>query len=626
MAIDLLSIVPDDPKDVIFWTGAGISLDSPSNLPSGWSLTEDVVNKFCIDGTWKKLRDYLRKADIDDANGNIKEIPRLESIFGSAVSMLGYNDALECLNEFDTIPNTIHHFFAHHISAGGKHVTLNLDLCIKKAINISVPHAEYNIIDPEDDSIDHSKEGLILHLHGRIGNSYKKLGITIESITYGVSQQIKLLLLKLLKEKSAIIFCGYSGSDFFDVNPFFRNLKGEIELYDKNIIWIDHTDKEDVLTTYHGSKTKKDILDSLSSCNANVYVYKTKTINVIKKLSTQWSFPSADITDKGKKIEMIIDLEEWKKALVTAKIFVSMGLGVEVLKMTPRIVEYIDDYKKYCDSKSDLDEFSAENRILYIINEAMREVGLYQDANKISHKIVRQSKLDNLFFFERTASDLWLIGKLFSSLRFFKEGLEYGENNLGKSSKFDSVYIECLRGYMQCCRDIGRIPFVGYFLMKRKIKLALDYLCKKAIEAALKRSPYDLSHIKRLFSWEYPEIAKTNTIPSYLADETNIIHVFSETDNFLGVINSKRSEVVRKINSKEPVSEEEIAKLIWLSAIIGNHPGIVKACNLIQANILPDSFSTTQYSLIRIIEQLFEMIKGAVKAILKILSNKCIKK
>jgi hypothetical protein len=207
-------------------------------------------------------------------------------------------------------------------------------------------------------------------------------------------------------------------------------------------------------------------------------------------------------------------------------------------------------------------------------------------------------------------------------LKTFKKGLEYGGDNLGESNKFDSVYIECLRGYMQCCRDIGKMPCIGSFLIKTKIQLSLDCLGRKEVETALKRSPYDLSHITRLFLWESPELVKMNSIPIYLSDETNIIHVFSETDNFLGAVNTKRSEIIKKINSKESVSDEEIAKLLWLSVLINNHPGTVKACSLIQSKILPNSFSKIQYSLTRTMEQSFEITKVIFISALKYISKK----
>jgi hypothetical protein len=221
------NIIPKNPCDVVFWTGAGISLDSPSSLPSGYSLTEDVVNTYCINNTWSTICRYLKKARLEDASGNVKSIPRLESILGNVVSVLGF-DILNHFSFLDAPPNFFHHFFSHHILAGGNHITLNLDLCIENAINHFIPSLRYEVITPDNVPANisgYTKDGWLLHLHGKFGSDLANLGLTIENVTKGINDKISQLIIEAINSKRVIVFLEYSGSDVFDVNPFFEKLK-----------------------------------------------------------------------------------------------------------------------------------------------------------------------------------------------------------------------------------------------------------------------------------------------------------------------------------------------------------------------------------------------------------------
>lgn len=129
-ALSQIEIPP--PERVCFWTGAGISVYSPSNLPLGIPLTRGAIEAFCLAGTWEKVLSYLQQADLIDEWGNRKLYPRLEAVLNSIVGVLGY-DALRFLSVPDAPPNDLHYFFAWHLSQDGKHVTVNMDDCIRQA-------------------------------------------------------------------------------------------------------------------------------------------------------------------------------------------------------------------------------------------------------------------------------------------------------------------------------------------------------------------------------------------------------------------------------------------------------------------------------------------------------------
>ncbi len=79
--------IPRNPKPVLFWTGAGISIDPPASLPSGYKLTKDIVDAFCLPETWADITSLLSQANFYGFSGNKKTFPRLEALLGSMVSI-----------------------------------------------------------------------------------------------------------------------------------------------------------------------------------------------------------------------------------------------------------------------------------------------------------------------------------------------------------------------------------------------------------------------------------------------------------------------------------------------------------------------------------------------------------
>jgi hypothetical protein len=512
-------------------------------------------------------------------------------ILGNVVSVLGF-DTLNDFSFLDAPPNPFHHFFAHHIKAGGGHVTLNLDLCIENAIKDYMPSAEYNIIITPDKipsiGLTDLKHGWVLHLHGKYGDNLSSLGITIESVTRGIRDEISRFIIEAICSKRLIIFVGYSGSDFFDVNPFFETLGCHNDLSGKHVIWLDYSPNGNSIDfiEYNKSKLKTSILDSLAKSRAKIHTWRGKTIDIIEELRGFWGYPRfPNPSSSSGKNRISVSVEEWKKELVTTRVYVSMGLGKRALALWNKIEPSMRRYESYCVNKFDLTELSPPNRLLYLHNEANRENGLYSDAHETTQRFIRITDLDKMLYLERFASDLWLMGRLFQAKMKFAEGLSFGINRLGSSHRFDILYIECLRGYMQLCRDFGRLPIFGDMLLKRYIKDALKAIgTDNRIELALRMSPYDRSHIARLFAWEKLGLKDNTELPKWLTDLTNIKYVFSETDNLLGIINSMRSEIKATLYSGQKLKENTLLSLLHLSELIEDYPGIVKAYQLLAYN------------------------------------------
>ncbi len=210
-------------------------------------------------------------------------------------------------------------------------------------------------------------------------------------------------------------------------------------------------------------------------------------------------------------------------------------------------------------------------------------MGFYKDASKITQEFLSNSDLDIMQIYERRASEEWLAGSWFSARKEFLKALDYGRSRLGKSHRFDVIYVETLRAYMQLCRDVGRIPLIGRQLLKKYISYPVDLIVNnRELQKVLLKTPYDRAHIARLFSWEGDELKSfMQRLPDFLKDESVIFDIFGETDNILGIINATRGKMLVDLSKGLRVKEFEVVKLLELSVAIEDNPGIVKACHIL---------------------------------------------
>jgi len=278
-----------------------------------------------------------------------------------------------------------------------------------------------------------------------------------------------------------------------------------------------------------------------------------------------------------------------------------MGLGQKARSVLEGQGHLVELYSRYCEGQQDLLEITPVNRILYIQNEAFRELGLYKEASKITGDFIALTDIDVMLIHERRASDAWLAGSLLCAEKDFKTALAYGQSRTGKSYRFDMLYLETLRAYMQLCRDFRHIPVIGKYLMVKYMAYPIEII--RHTEHLFLRSPYDRSHISRLFAWEWQALEKLKeNLPSSLLDESNIITVFGETDNILGVINTTRSQIWSQLLQGKIVQKELIFDVLSLSRAIGDNPGIVKAYQLLAVCGMPefiDALIGTQWIIIR---------------------------
>ena len=205
----------------MFWTGAGVSMDAPSSMPSGAALTERVAEQLFLPGLLDDVAGYYRDLEIKDQWGGPRRLPRLEFLLGIGAATHG-DRAFEVLSDIEHVqPNWLHHFYAEHCAAGGRHATANFDLAIERAgAPVAGPIR-------------------LIHFHGSLAaGGYAHLGTTLARIQHGLEPDVERNLLTALRDSKWLVVAGYSGSDFFDIDPFMEQVAARIGPI--GVLWINH--------------------------------------------------------------------------------------------------------------------------------------------------------------------------------------------------------------------------------------------------------------------------------------------------------------------------------------------------------------------------------------------------
>lgn len=212
---------------ICVWTGAGVSTDAPAALPLGDSLTRAVIRSLCGSHALSAVETELARAAMEDSSGRPKSLPRLEWVLEHAHRVVG-NDALRPLKVLASPDfNDLHVTFAHHLAEGGDHITVNLDPCIENA---------------------GSAHGLLavqpVYLHGSVTQHCpSELLVRSGQLGVGLSSSQKLAVRSALGSSELLVFLGYSGRDYFDVDPFFAQWAQDRRgLGHLTVLWISHSD------------------------------------------------------------------------------------------------------------------------------------------------------------------------------------------------------------------------------------------------------------------------------------------------------------------------------------------------------------------------------------------------
>jgi len=226
------------PGNVVPILGAGISIDPPTCLPDGTTLTKALVRHLLDERVSSEILTTFQRCD-----GVLgRSVPRLEHLLSAAAQ--AEPQSLQLLNIFkDVKPNRNHAAIARHLmEKRGWAITTNFDEAIEQAGNYSIP---VHTFDPDCASIkvaygDQDAKWGLVKLHGSIGQGVERLGATLEAITPGLPEPLRELFNQILDDADFLVVAGYSASDHFDVNAFLRTKLNDC--YNARLIWLDHSD------------------------------------------------------------------------------------------------------------------------------------------------------------------------------------------------------------------------------------------------------------------------------------------------------------------------------------------------------------------------------------------------
>lgn len=267
-----------EAKDVVFWVGSGIDFDPPTKLPLASNLMQELLSLTCGDESGKKILDIWKLAGEEinnlkilreDKRNEFAGFPRLESIIEELLrcesNMRKKHEIMPIIQCFkDAPPNANHYALANAIIHGADVFTTNYSLCIQSAFRVLTNGKfEMNRIRHIEDSLTYiyqsslSNAGKIYHIHG-VAAPKSKLGASLGSVKNKLPQVAINLIDQWMVEKKLFVFCGYSGSDSFDVNRYF--LSKTRNCAKATALFIRHTRSRESLQAELYAKEKEKIL------------------------------------------------------------------------------------------------------------------------------------------------------------------------------------------------------------------------------------------------------------------------------------------------------------------------------------------------------------------------------
>jgi len=258
----------NEPKDILFFTGAGISAPDPCSFPLGQELHR-ILLQYYTDMTSWEIEGFL--------NQNLIPFEKTVEIILEEYGNLDYQNRGFSLfteifiyrNDEATwkVDNDYHKYFRSHIQKGGKHFTVNLDQFIELDGQGRIIQLTANDIDDENgafniENFDHS--GFLFKIHGDSNLDPVGLqGFLHSVIKNGFSDQVQNFFDRQVEQVKTVIFVGYGGVDQFDITPYFES-KPNCFFKNTTALWINYSRENEISTSENLSQSQQTILSKFS--------------------------------------------------------------------------------------------------------------------------------------------------------------------------------------------------------------------------------------------------------------------------------------------------------------------------------------------------------------------------
>lgn len=610
------------PEEVVFWTGAGISMASPTKLPSGFILTKESIEKFMPEGTNNIIKKIFTSGNFKDTYGIQKEIPRLELIIQTAYGVLGFNtfDYFSFMNIPSKYLNRYHIFFASHILAGGTHFTLNFDDGIEKGIiriNENLDPQIYVIDEPNLLNQKKSTIGKLIKLHGSLTKNEldSRIGLILNNITSGFDSKKSKNIINVIGSSKILCFIGYGGVDSFDVTPFFKKWVSKNELNNLVVLWIEYADYPEVVPI-DISETRnagKIILTTFQNAGANVLALKGNAeTELIPFLEKKWKLrlPKIDTEKYNWKYHFDTSFERnpiqnYLKNLIAGQYASALGSGKLAVDFTNSIRE------SNLDTRSNSDNgicISHRDQCWFVYTNGLRDLGEYNKAIKEIknwHRQIQKTPFNYFLINYRLMGEYRLKRNLLRTFipfrnakRSIAELMKY--SNKGNLNQDELFYIARFYvDYLHLLKDFFKFFGIILHITKKPsviLKIILKIMEKHIKDAYINaysfnknsiNNPHIFSDIANLTRNHFNGIdynlfinSMKDKLPDF--DEESLqmgTEAFLETDSLLGDINLQRQKIDERL-SKNPYDRtivHEINENISKSLSIYDYPGIWKA-------------------------------------------------
>ena len=431
-------------KDVIknekltFLVGAGCSTESPSNLPSGREMIDEIIKYTCDESEIEnlfQLKSIRFEALVEIVRDRLDKNLRIIDYYAQCVK-----------------PNIQHNFLAETIINGNIVITTNFDNLIeysllqkevrKEDILLIITEEDYlkNKINFEDFILN---KKILIKIHGspwdiiNNRNTKKSLITTIKDLyKYKANLNIfsiesfKRLIIKRVLENRTLIVMGYSGSDDFDIIPTLKSIHNF-----KKIIWIKHISSNnnknekiyeipsEHLKDKNSFKKVKQILFDIKKNNLNIkaYLVEADTTKLIKRLINpplKIESNKCEINPYDWFIKNISRPNRFQKFYIPFKIYFDAQKYNDAL----RAIDNLLDYSRTKKSKY-WERIALKQKALIV-----SKIGNIDDALKLAEESLKIAKNINNDF--AIASSTLLIADFYASKGHFTESIFYYQKAL----------------------------------------------------------------------------------------------------------------------------------------------------------------------------------------------------